>query len=1073
MPNGADSGPGRRPNVLTIPPGRPFLKDIARAVLSGSLPKLGGRAPTSLELGAMTILLPTRRAARSLQGAFLDATEGRALILPRIQPIAEGDEDLSLIATYAGAPALAPGDADIAPAVSEIERRIVLTGLVQRWSEAMRRQAGDVGEDDARALAIAAGASTAAQAAALATELAALVDEAETEEADLTGLDKLVPEKFSEHWQKTLTFLQIALEWWPQHLVERKLLSPADRRNRLVRSEARRLVALPPSAPVIVAGVMGSIPVTIELMRVVASMPNGAVVLPGLDQALDAPSWLAISQPRRVATDVEAHSKKTDAPPIEHPEHPQFALKRLIERLGVDRVEIQELPGEPTAPAIAARNLLISEAMRPASTTDRWHAFIASAKSDAIRAGLAGVSLIEAPTVEDEAEAIALMLREVAETPGRTAALVSRDRLLARRVAIRLEAWGIRVDDSAGRPLAKTMPGAFLDVVVEAAATNYAPAAVVALLKHPLTRLGRPANIVRRTARALEIAAFRTLYLGRGLAGVAAALEAARVACAAGDRRGRAVARLRAEDWDAAASLVADLASAAAPLDAIMSVHGRRDLRDLVGAHVEAAEAIARLPEGDPARGLWAEAAGEAAALFITGLIDRNLPSLVLPPREYPDLYRSLVSRETVRPKVPLHPRLSIWGPMEARLQQPDLVIIGALNDKTWPETVEPGPWLNRPMRQELGLPSPEERIGYAAHDFTMLMGAPNVVLTRALKVDGVPAVASRWLLRLRALLEAFHLTAELEPEKPWLAWAAWRTVAPERRIRAPEPRPPLELRPRRMSVSSVETWMANPYAIFARDILKLDPLPPIGEEPDAALRGAIVHGALSDFAKAYPTALPADAAAELVRFARARLEQLTGNPRVAAFWLMRIERFAQWFGAHEPGLRRDLLGLLVEADGKTVIAGPAGPFTLTARADRIDVHAAGAIITDYKSGANLTGLRRDAENGFAPQLALEAVILLEKGFANLQASSILGLRYISVSGGDPPGNVVNLKAEDFAALALAARQGLAKLIALYDDETTPYSSVRRARFSYDYDDYAHLARVAEWSGDATSRRDG
>jgi ATP-dependent helicase/nuclease subunit B len=1078
MPIGSDTNDpggetGRRPNVLTISPGRPFLESLARAVLSGNLPNPGGKAPTSLELGAMTILLPTRRAARALQEAFLDAASARALILPRIQPIAEGDEELSLLASYAGATALAPGDADIPPAASEIERRIVLTGLVQKWSGAMRRQAAEVAEDDARALAIAAGATTAAQAAGLAAELAALVDEAETEEADLSGLDKLVPEKFSEHWQKTLQFLRIALEWWPQHLAERKLLSPADRRNRLVRSEARRLVSLPPSAPVIVAGVMGSIPVTIELMRVVASLPNGAVVLPGFDRTLDTASWQAISQPRQFEADIEPNAQKVAAPRIAHPEHPQYALKRLIERLGVERAEVQELPGELSTPRVDARNVLISEAMRPASTTGLWHAFIADADRDAIRAGLEGVSMIEAPTVEDEAEVIALMLREVVETPGRTAALVSRDRLLARRVAIRLEAWGIRVDDSAGRPLAKTMPGAFLDLVVEAAATNYSPAAVVALLKHPLTRLGRPANVVRRTARALEIAAFRTLYLGRGLAGVAAALEAARVECAAGDRRGRAVSRLREEDWEAAAGLVADLAGAAAPLDAVLSAHGRIDLRDLVGAHVEAAEAVARLPEGDTARGLWAEAAGEAASLFITGLIDRNLPSLLLPPREYPDLYRSLVARETVRPKVPLHPRLSIWGPMEARLQQPDLVIIGALNDKTWPETVEPGPWLNRPMRQDLGLPSPEERIGYAAHDFTMLMGAPNVVMTRALKVDGVPAVASRWLLRLRALLEALDLTGLLEADKPWLAWAAWRNVAPERRIAAPEPKPPLELRPRRMSVSGVETWMANPYAIFARDILKLDPLPLIGAEPDAALRGAIVHGALSDFAKAYPAALPPDAAAELVRFARARLERLTGNPRVAAFWLMRIERFAAWFGENEPGLRRDLLGLLVEADGKTVIEGPAGPFTLTARADRIDVHAGGAIITDYKSGANLSGLRRDAENGFAPQLALEAVIALEKGFANLQASSIAGLRYISVSGGDPPGGVVDLKAEDFAALALAARQGLAKLIALYDDEATPYSAVRRARFSYDYDDYAHLARVAEWSGEASSRGDG
>ena len=1063
MADGADVTKTVRANVMTAPPGRPFLATLARAVLAGDLPHPGGKPPTGIELGATTILLPTRRAVRALQEAFLDAVEGRALILPSIKPIAEGEEGLSLLAALSGVPSLDADEADIPPAVGEVERRLVLTGLVQKWSEAMRRHAAVVDETDARSLAVAAGATTAAQAAALAAELASLVDEAETEEADLTGLAALVPEQFSEHWQKTLDFLQIALVWWPQHLEERKLLSPADRRNRLIRAEARRLSSLPPAGPVIVAGVTGSIPATADLMRVVAGLPNGAVVLPGLDQNLDEESWQAIGGAR---TAVEGGAQRGSSPAADiHPEHPQYGMKRLVEALGVKRADVRVLAGAQPSPQIEARSRLIGEAMRPASTTARWHDFTTSADPEAVRAGLAGVSLIEAPTAEDEAEVISLMMRAVADTPGRTAALVSRDRLLARRVAIRLEAWGIRVDDSAGRPLSKTMPGAFLDLVIKAAANSVAPAALVALLKHPLTRLGRSAGVVRRTARALEITAFRTLYIGRGLGGVAAAVETARTEALAGNRRGRAMARMRDEDWDAIQALVRDLADACRPLTDVLTGAGRQELRDLVRAHIAAGEAIARQPEGDTASGLWAEVAGETASLFLTNLLDESLPALSLPPREYPDLYRCLVGRETVRPRIPLHPRLAIWGPMEARLQQPDLVIIGSLNDKVWPETVEPGPWLNRPMRQTLGLPSPEERIGYAAHDFSMLMGAPEVVLTRSLKIDGVPAVASRWLLRLGALLDALDLSHALTAPLPWLGWASWRNVAGKRRIEAPAPRPPIALRPRKMSVSGVEMWMGNPYAIFARDILKLDPLPLLGEEPDAALRGGIVHGALADLAKAYPRALPADVAGELMRFAHVRLEKLTGNPRVAAFWLMRIERFARWFGETEPARREGLLGLLVEADGKAVLAGPAGPFTLTARADRIDVRANGVILTDYKSGASLEHLRRDAEQGFAPQLALEAAILMARGFAGVPDTGISGLRYISASGGEPAGAVVDLRAPDMAELATTARRGLETLIAQFDDVNTPYKAVRRARFSYDYDAYAHLARVAEWSG--------
>ena len=1042
-------------NVFTVPQGTPFLRTLARAVLAGDLPRTSGSPPT--DLSRITILLPTRRAARGLQDAFLDASSGRALLLPRIKPIAEGNEDLALLSGFSGPDMLGAGGADIPPAVGEVERRIVLTSLVQRWSQAVRRRADVVAEDDARAIDV--GAGTAAQAAALAAELARLIDEVETESVDLSGLAGLVPDRFSEHWQKTLEFLGIVLTWWPAYLAERKLISPMDRRNRLVRAEAARLADAPLDGPVIVAGVTGSIPATAELMRVVAQLPGGAVVIPGLYMTLDEPSWAAISPPRAERIDATAEHPG-------HPEHPQFGLKRLIEALGVTRADIAVLPGSEPEPLIASRNALISEAMRPARTTELWRGFTASADAATLRAALGGVALVEAPTAEDEAEAISLMLREVAETPGRTAALVTRDRLLARRVAIRLETWGIRVDDSAGRPLSKTMPGAFLDLVIEAVATDFAPAALVALIKHPLTRLGLNAGIVRRTARALEIAAFRTLYLGRGLEGLAAAIEVAERDVGEKQRRGRAVQRLRVEDWQAVHALVQALREAYAPLTALFDTPTPHALSGLVAAHVTVAEAIALLPQGDTAAGLWAEVAGEAASLFTTSLLDESLPPLSLPAREYPELYRGLIARETVRPKVPLHPRLAIWGPLEARLQQPDVVILGSMNDGTWPELGDPGPWLNRPMRLELGLPAPEEKIGYAAHDFAMLLGAGNVVVTRALKIDGVPAVASRWLLRLGALLEAMDLASALKPNAPWLPWAQWRSHTNGwKPIAAPAPRPPIALRPRKLSVSGVETWMANPYAIFAREILRLDPLPLIGTEPDAALRGSVIHAALASFAKAFPGELPADIAAEVIRFARGELETLTGNPRVAAFWLMRFERFAQWFATREPELRRGVTASLVEAPGAMVLDGPAGPFTLTARADRVDVANGAAVITDYKAGASLSRMRKDAKEGFAPQLALEAAIVLAGGFAHLAATRIGGLRYISASGGDPAGEVFDIKVDDLEKLALDTRAGVERLIAAFDDPATPYRAVRRARFSYDYDDYAHLARAAEWAG--------
>ncbi len=1047
--------------VFTVPAGQPFLDALARAILAGDLPCAGGAPPGPLELPAMTLLMPTRRAARALQEAFLRQSGGAAMLLPQIRPISEGDEELTLLAGLSGLVTLGDGWSDVPPAVSEMERRLVLTMLVMKWSEAMR----DPDLDDGMAPVVAAGATSPAQAAALASELGRLMDMVETEGVSLDGLVGLVPETFSEHWQKTLRFLEIVTSAWPQYLLARGLTSPMDRRNRLIAAEARRLADAPPNAPVIVAGVTGSIPATADLMRAVMNSPKGAIVLPGLDHALEDDGWRAITP--------------AAAGDAGHPEHPQFGLKRLLDRLGLERSDITILPGAEPPPSARQRAAFVSEAMRPSATTARWHAYTERADRSAITSAMAGISLLETPSAQDEAEVIALIMREVAETPGRTAALVSPDRLLARRVGVRLESYGIRVDDSAGRPFAKTVPGTLLDLVIAAIAEDFSPVALMPLLKHPLTRLGLDAFTMRKSARALEIAAFRTAYLGRGLGGVSAALERAAIEEADGDRREAAVRRLWQADWQGARELVARLESAFAPLVAAFAQREHKPLSLIARAHIEAAEAIASIPatpsSGDAApvadttisSPLWQGEAGKAASLFFTGLLDEQMPVVEIHARDYPDLYRSLIAGENVRPRVPVHPRLSIWGPFEARLQQPDVLILGSLNDGTWPESSDPGPWLNRPMRQALGLPSPEEKIGLAAHDVTMLLCAETVYLTRAEKMDGVPTVPSRWLLRINALLDGLGLPDAVTADQPWLPWARHRDAVGARRpINAPAPKPPVADRPRRLSVSGVETWIANPYAIFARHILKLEPLPRLGEPPDASLRGAIVHEALSRFTAAYPERLPPDPTAKLLEIARAVLQDYTGNPRIAAFWLTRLERFAHWFAASEAARREGVDKIVAEVKGEIVLDAPAGPFKLSARADRIDVSSAGLRITDYKTGAIPSNDR--VASGSAPQLPLEAAIAAFAGFAGVPKAIVTELRYIRASGGEPPGEerIVTLKEGDVDTLGRAQLDRLAALVARYDDPATPYSALRRSRFTYDYDSYAHLARIGEWSGD-------
>lgn len=1074
-PQAPGRAPGEPASIYTVPPGEAFLDMLAAAILRGDLPVAGGRPPTAIELPEITLLMPTRRATRALQEAFLRAGQGRAMLLPKIIPIAEGQEDLTLLSGIASVDSLAGSAESVPPAVSNMERLLVLTQLVMHWSQALRRPAGDAIKGmEAYA---AAGSNTPAQAAHLASELARLMDMVETENVDLAKLDTLVPEEFSAHWQHTLNFLRIVTEFWPIHLRERGFASPAARRNALLLAEAQRLLHTPPKGPVIVAGVSGSIPATVELMQAVAGLPHGAIVLPGLDLALDDASWDAIAP------------ADTAAP--RHPEHPQYGLKKLIESLGLARGDIRFLPGtEPDAAALA-RAKLVSEAMRPASTTQHWHRYIETTDAAAVALGLSGVSLIEAPTQQDEAEAVALILRQVAETPGRTAALVSPDRLLARRVARRLEAWGITVDDSAGRPFAKTVPGAFLDLIVEAVAKDFAPPELMALLKHPLTRIGLDPFAVRRAGRALELAAFRTAYLGRGLDGVEQALERAQADMrhrSAGSEtidgdevsiaryRHPAVRRLFDEDWQGARELVTRLRQAMAPLVSAYATREKAPLRTFAQAHLATAEALALTAEITPedatpaASPLWSGEAGNAALSFFTGLLDANMPSPEIEAADYADLYRSLIARENVRPRVPVHPRLSIWGPFEARLQQADVMILGSLNDGTWPESADPGPWLNRPMRKALNLPSPEETIGHAAHDFSSFLGAREVILTRAEKVDGVPAVPSRWLLRLRALLDGLDASDALAARLPWLAWARQRdAVQRSAPIAAPEPRPPVSMRPRRISVSRVETFISNPYAIFARDILKLEAMEPLGADPGASLRGSIIHEALSRFAKKFPDQLPADIEAQLYAIAHSVFREFRAHPRVEAFWLPRFERFARWFAETEAGRRTTGGQVVAEISGACVLSAPAGPYTLTARADRIDIAAGGLIVTDYKTGVPPNDKR--VSMGEAPQLPLEAAIAAEGGFPGLPRLAVANLRYIRASGAEPPGEERTVNVSNVPNLAAEALAGLNRLVAAFDHESTPYKALRRSRFSYDYDSYAHLARVAEWS--VPSEEDG
>ncbi|MEO1222780.1 MAG: double-strand break repair protein AddB [Pseudomonadota bacterium] len=972
-------------NVHTIPAGGPFVDRLADGVLG-----MAGGDP--MALSAMTVLLPTRRACRALRDAFLRQTDGRALLLPALRPIGDVAEDAVDFESQAalGQPL------DLPPALGALSRRTSLARLL------LARGDLDL---------------TAGQAVQLADSLGRLLDEVQTERLSFDHLGDIVADEMAEHWQETVRFLEILTRTWPRHLAEIGAIDQADRRNRLIEAQAALWRARPPAGPVIAAGSTGSIPATADLLAVIAGLANGLVILPGLDRVMTETDWQALDET-----------------------HPQFGMQRLLAHLEVDRQAVSDWPDDRPQDQPGAthnqRRRLVREIMRPAATADEWR------RIEGLGTGATeGLERAEAATEREEAEIIALRLREVLETPGQTAMLVTPDRPLARRVAAGLRRWDIEIDDSAGRPLAETPVGTFLRLFASAAVENAAPLALLSLLKHPLAAGGQATETFRAMARRLELLVLRGPRPAPGL---------------------DALVALASRSEAALARWLDDLKPRLAPFFDVMA-GGARPPSDLMRLHAEACEALAQTDDLPGPMRLWQHEDGEAAAAMISEAIEALAAFPPLTPADYPALLDAFLSGVVVRPRYGDHARLRILGPLEARLQQADLIVLAGLNEGTWPADPGVDPWMSRPMRQQFGLPAPERRIGLAAHDVAQALAAPRVLMTRARRVDGTPTVASRWWLRFDAVAKAAGLDAL--PQQVDQRRVALLEDAGEAQPRPPPaPRPPVAARPRRLSVTSFYAWQVDPYALYAEKILVLRRLDPIDASPGAAERGQILHAILAEFL-AEPW--PSDPVGRLLSIGRRHFADLDDYPGLTAFWWPRFERVAAWVAAQEAGRRPKIQPIALEATGTLTIPGSAGPFTVTARADRIDLDTtdgeASLGIVDYKTGQPPSA--KMVESGLYPQLQLEALIAEAGGFGGV-AGTVDALAFWHLSGGRSPGGVRRFAGETVADLKDRARDGLSALIAAFDRPETPYRSHPRGRvlrpFGYD-----HLARVKEWSAGA------
>lgn len=964
-----------RVHCATIPPGQPFAATLAGWVLEHY-----GRGEQPLT--RVMLLLPNRRSVLAMREAFLNQSEGRPLLLPRIMPISDLENELlpEMSASHEAMP------------IHGVRRRMLLMRLVQQYESQRTGRA-----------------CQAVHALRLADELMRFLDEVHRAGLSLERLDSLAPQELSEHWQQTLRFLKLVSEHWPAMLEQEHAVEPAAYRRQKLLALARHWSDHPPDYPVIAAGSTGSQDATAELLSAVARLPQGLVVLPCLDLDMEDSQW-----------------KQVDCT------HPQFGMKQLIERMGISLRDVTPLTA---VEGNSARQQCMRAIFAPAAVTAGWRESHLPLKE-----GLAGVSYMESMNTHDEARLVACLLRETLEEPGKTCALVTQDRMLARMVAAQMRRFGITIDDSAGAPLLDTPPATFLRLAARCVLSGAAPVPLLALLQHPLAAAGGTTERCRDMARQMD----RLLLRGvRHTPGLEALVK-------------------DAQPYPELCEFLKHIRKIYEP--AALHFHSVRpsSYGKLLQVHLDFAEAMADTGKADGAARLWkGEAAREISGL-LADVISHASDMGNIEPGEYVEFFDSLFSGAVHRQRFGAHPRLHILSPMEARLQTYGRIVLAGLNEGMWPMHPEADPWMSRPMREVFGMDPPEQSVGMSAHDFYTLCHAPEIVLSRSRKSQGAPAVASRWLVRLQILLQGLDAGLAQTLDCSLRAQQMLEQLDPPAEIPAmarPEPRPPVSARPSRMRVTHVDWWVRDPYMIYARYVLGLEKLRPLDEDPGTADLGVAFHAIFEKFVHRYPSVLPDDALDQLMDIGRQVLAAYGDRPAIAMLWWPRFETLANWFVQQEHLIRPLVREVLAERKGSLLLEAQGQRLLLATRIDRIEIRSDGSVvIADYKTGSVPTSSQ--IESGLANQLALEALVLRD---GQVEPPIPLGgiepsLYYWKLSAGADGPRIREVKVD-----VEKTRENILSLLAQYAQSSMPYAAQTNPALRMPYNDYLHLTRYQEW----------
>ena len=924
-----------------------------------------------LDLADVLILLPNRRACRSLSEAFVRLKGLRPTILPQMKAMGDIKEDEIVLSGINIEAELM----NIPPVIEPVERKMLFMRLIMKRYE-------DFGLERI----------SLSQACSLAQELGDLIDIAQMHNLDWDNLNKLVPEEYASHWQETLKFLAIITKYWPEILNERGVVDSGWRKNKLIEVQAEIWKKQKPKQRIIVAGTTAVSPAMKKLVKEVLQLEKGEVWLYGLDVLLEEEAFESIDET-----------------------HPQFELKQLIDFLGVKRDEIKKI----VVSRDEGREKLISEIMRPAEYSDEWR----NIKDCFDKKSLEGLKLVECSDQRTEALSIALLIRKALQKKDKTIALITPDRVLARRVASELLRWNIFVDDSAGIPLANTKWGIFMRLCAEAVLPNVKKDQLLACMKNSMCLFGKNKEEVNKLVYYLDKEVFRK-------------------------KEKNEEAELFWNDFQCKAK---DFASVFAK--------DKDCLSNIIRKHILFAESLADSMKVKGAENLWRNEDGETGALFINEWIDKADILGDINTSEYISLFETMMSGVVVRNKTFSGRNVRILGPIEARLSHFDMIILGGCNEGVWPVLPDADPWMSRPMKKEFGLELPEKQIGVLGLDFSNLLGAENIYLTRAKMSGGTPTIKSRWWMRLETVLQAVDFDKENILDREILDLAEFLD-APDKQIKinAPSPKPPVEARPRKMSASAFEKLLRDPYGVFAEYILNLKPLEDLDKETDARDFGNLVHKVLENFSNKYSSEYPENAEQQLIELGTKELEDSDFANEKKVFWYPKMVKMMKWIAENENIYRKEVRRVNSEVWGSVCFENlPGGIFEIYAKADRIDETIDGKVnIIDYKTGQARTVA--EIKKGYAPQLPIEGIIAKKGGFSGIKKADVNSLMYWKLGSKTVQVN------EEVNGVLSETEDRIIEVINLFDFETTGYLSRPNPKSAPQYSDYEHLARVKEWS---------